>query len=88
LKSWRAIWLRAVFVLATAAVGCDPVVSVAGAEFPVWMLCLITGILVVLSLRPLLIIAGIDEWMTPRPLTYSSLAMVVAFLCWLLIWKY
>ncbi len=67
--------------------GYAPVISIAGAQFPVWMLCLITGIVVSLLLRPLFISAGIDRWMTPRPLVYSSLAVVVAYLCWLLVWK-
>jgi hypothetical protein len=87
LKSSAAIRLSAISIGAAGAAGCDPAINLAGALFPVWLLCLITGILVALSLRPLLIYAGIDEWMTPRPLTYSSLALVVAFLCWLLIWR-
>jgi hypothetical protein len=67
--------------------GCNPVISVAGAEFPVWILCLFTGILVSLSLRPVFVAAGIDEWMTPRLVTYSCLALASAFLCWLLVWR-
>jgi YtcA family len=63
------------------------VISVAGAQFPVWILCLIVGILVSVSLRPVFIIVGIDEWMTPRPLIYSCLALVVAFISWLLVWR-
>jgi hypothetical protein len=87
LKSSQAIHLTAILIYAATAAGCDPVIGLAGAQFPVWILCLVTGALVSLCLRPLLIAAGIDEWMTPRPLTYSSLALVVAFLCWLLIWR-
>jgi hypothetical protein len=30
---------------------------------------------------------GIDEWMTPRPVTYSCLVLVFAFLCWLVVWR-
>lgn len=67
--------------------GCNPVISVAGAEFPVWILCLFAGILVALSLRPGLVAIGIDEWMTPRLVTYSCLALVSAFLCWLMVWR-
>jgi hypothetical protein len=67
--------------------GCSPVISVAGAEFPVWILCLFTGILVSLSLRPVLVAIGIDEWMTPRLVTYSCLALASAFLCWLVLWR-
>jgi hypothetical protein len=70
-----------------AVVGCDPVISVAGAQFPVWMLCLAAGILASVLLRPLFIIIGIDEWITPRPLVYSCLALVVAYTCWFLIWR-
>jgi YtcA family len=68
-------------------VGCNPVISIAGAEFPIWILCLFAGILVSLSLRPVLMATGIDEWMTPRPVTYSCLVLVLAFLCWLVVWR-
>ena len=68
-------------------VGCNPVISIAGAEFPVWILCLFAGIVVSLSVRPVLVATGIDEWMTPRLLTYSCLALVFAFACWLTVWR-
>jgi hypothetical protein len=73
--------LAAPFVL----VGCSPVVSVAGADFPVWVLCLLVGVTIALSLRPLFVAIGIDEWMAPRTLVYSCLALVITFLCWLLV---
>jgi len=68
-------------------VGCNPVISIAGTEFPVWVLCLFAGILVSLCLRPILVATGIDEWMTPRPLTYPCMALAFAFLCWLVLWQ-
>jgi hypothetical protein len=67
--------------------GCNPVISVAGAQFPVWMLCLFAGIVGSLVLRPLFVATGIDDWMSPRPLIYSCLALVIAFLCWLVGWR-
>ena len=67
--------------------GFNPIISIAGAEFPVWILCLVVGVLVSLSLRPLFVATGIDEWLVPRTLVYSSLALIVAFLCWLLLWR-
>jgi hypothetical protein len=75
-------WTSACFMA-----GCDPVISVAGANFPVWILCLVVGVLTSLCLRPFFVAIGIDEWMAPRPLVYSSLALTIAFLCWLLIWR-
>lgn len=75
------------FGTAVAAASFVPVVTLAGAEFPVWILSLIVGIVTSLVLRPLFIAVGLDEWMTPRPLVYSCLALVVAYLCWLLAWR-
>ena len=70
-----------------ALAACSPVISVAGANFPVWTLCLISGILAALLLKPFFVTTGLDEWMTPRPLVYGCLALTIAFLCWLLLWK-
>ena len=67
--------------------GCDPVISVAGANFPVWLMCLVAGILVSICLRPVFVAIGIDQWMAPRPLVYSCLALTIAFLCWLALWR-
>jgi len=67
--------------------GCSPVISIAGANFPVWILCLLAGILAALSLRPVFIAVGLDQWMTPRPLIYACLALAIACLCWLVIWR-
>lgn len=67
--------------------GCDPVISVAGANFPVWLMCLTAGILASLFLRPVFVATGMDQWMTPRPLVYSCLALTIAFVCWLLLWR-
>jgi hypothetical protein len=68
------------------AAACDPVIGIAGATFPAWMLCLLAGILIALLLRPFFVAIGIDEWMTPRAFVYSSLALTIACLCWLAIW--
>jgi hypothetical protein len=48
---------------------------------------LFTGILISLSLRPVFVAIGIDEWMTPRLVTYSCLSLASAFLCWLVVWR-
>jgi hypothetical protein len=81
------VWICGAACAPFAAAGCNPVISVAGAEFPVWMLCLFAGVLSALCLRPLFVATGIDAGMTPRPLTYSCLALAIAFACWLVIWR-
>ena len=72
-------------VLAGCSPVISPVVSVAGANFPVWILCLLVGATLALSLLPLFVAIGLDQWMAPRILVYSCLALVVALLCWLLV---
>jgi YtcA family len=76
-----------IFILGGAASGCNPVISLAGASFPVWILCLAVGILVTLSLKPLFVAIGLDEGIVLKPIVYPCLALVVAFLIWLLVWK-
>jgi len=77
----RSAWVAGPVALA----GCNPVISVAGATFPIWIFCLLVGVASALCLRPLFVAIGLDEWMAPRALVYSSLVLVVAFLCWLLV---
>ena len=83
----RPGWFLVCMLWAGAVVGCNPVISVAGANFPVWMLCLLVGIVAALCLRPVFVATGIDQCMTPRALVYSCLALAVASLCWLLLWR-
>jgi hypothetical protein len=83
----RRIELSAAWAAPFVAAGCNPLISVAGANFPLWIFCLLAGIAAALILRPLLVAIGLDESMTPRVIVYSSLALVVAFVCWLLAWR-
>jgi hypothetical protein len=32
--------------------GCDPVVNIAGANFPAWLLCAVAGAILIAALRP------------------------------------
>jgi hypothetical protein len=83
--------LRSVYLVRSVAVfyisGCNPEIRIAGATFPAWTLCLLAGILVSLSLRPVFVATGIDEWLNPRLLIYSCLALAIAFSCWLVFWR-
>jgi YtcA family len=69
------------------AFGCNPVIGIAGAQFPDWILCLFVGIVMSLALRPVFVATGIDEWMTPRPLIYACFVLAIAFSCWLVTWR-
>jgi len=79
----------ATFILAALAAapfvlgGCDPVVNIAGANFPAWLLCAIVGGVLTAVIRPLLIVAGIEPHMGPRPLVYTCLAILLGCSVWL-----
>ena len=62
-SGWSIAWISALLIP-----GCDPVISVAGANFPVWLMCLFAGIAASICLRPVFVATGIDQWMAPRPL--------------------
>ena len=59
-----------------------PQINVVGSLFPSWMLCAMIGIVVTLLARRLLLYAGIDPYLTPRPLVYLSIAVVVTLVLW------
>jgi len=46
------------------------------------MLCATIGILVTLAARRLLVHAGIDAYVRPRPLVYLSLTVLVTLVLW------
>ena len=68
---------RPLIVVPTAAVlavvgmaGCDPVINVAGANFPAWLLCLLVGAALSAICRPLLVLSRLDPYLGPGALIY------------------
>jgi hypothetical protein len=59
-----------------------PQINVVGSLFPSWMLCATIGIVVALIARRVLVYAGIDAYVTPRPLVYLSLTVLVTLVLW------
>jgi YtcA-like protein len=59
-----------------------PQINVVGSLFPSWMLCATIGIVVTLLAKRVLVRAGIDEYVSPRPLVYLSLAVLVTLVLW------
>jgi hypothetical protein len=62
---------------------CDPLVDVAGAFFPAWMLCILIGIAATVSIRYLLARARLEPSLGPLLLVYPSLAAMIALALWL-----
>ena len=57
---------------------CDPVVNVAGANFPAWLLCAIVGIVLAGGFRPVFDASGVEPYLGPRLLIYPCLAVLLA----------
>ena len=73
--------------LAAAPLGlaaCDPVVNIAGANFPAWLLCSIVGAVLAVALRPVFVSAGIEPNLGPLPLIYTCLAILLGCIVYLI----
>jgi YtcA-like protein len=81
----KRVGLPAIAATITAgAAGCDPVINVAGANFPAWLLCILAGSLIAALFRPFFVLARIDPYLGPRPVIYTSLAVMFALIVWII----
>ena len=55
---------------------CDPVVNIAGANFPAWLLCAIVGAAFAAAVRPVFVASGIEPYLGPLLLIYPCLALL------------
>jgi len=59
-----------------------PYINIIGSFFPSWMLCALIGVVTALAGRWLFVRAGIDPYLGPRRLVYTSLATLVTLVLW------
>jgi hypothetical protein len=59
-----------------------PQINVIGSFFPAWMLCAAIGIVAALLGRRLLVRTGLDPYVGPPALIYSSLGIFVMLALW------
>jgi YtcA family len=74
------IWPRfaAIAALSAAISGCDPIINIAGANFPSWLVCTIAGAVLAALFRPIFVLLRIEPYLWPLPLVYLSLGMLMA----------
>ena len=65
-----------------------PSFDVFGSFFPIWMLCIIAGVLLTLAIRILLIRVKLDGELGPRVIIYPSMVTLFACAVWLLLFDY
>ena len=71
-------------LLAPALAGCDPVINIAGADFPSWLLCIIAGAILTACLRPLFLKLGLEPYLGPLTVVYLSMAVLLACVTYLM----
>jgi hypothetical protein len=84
MRVWRVLlWPIAIWPLIAFA-ACDPIVTIAGANFPSWLLCLIVGAIIALLARPLLVVTRLESHVGPLTIFYTSLIAMFAMIVWVL----
>jgi hypothetical protein len=75
---------RALSITLLTLAACDPVVNVAGANFPAWLLCVIVGAIMAMTLRQVFAATGLEPHLGPLLVIYPCLAMLLACLIYLI----
>ena len=75
--------------ISIASTGCAhaPAVDVLGSFFPIWIVCVLAGILITVLTRRLLLRFGTDYDYGPPVLIYPSLTILFACLIWLVFFR-
>jgi hypothetical protein len=81
----RSRWLALAAVPSCAS--CDPLIDVAGAFFPAWILCIAGAIVATGLLRVVFVRARLEPQLGPLVLIYPSLATALALAGWLLFFR-
>ena len=59
-----------------------PQINIIGSFFPSWMLCAVIGLVAALLGRWLFVRLGLDPYVGPPTLVYSSLGLLVTLVLW------
>jgi hypothetical protein len=74
----------AAFACAAHLSACDPVVNIAGANFPSWLICAISGAILAALIRPIFMWTRIEPYLWPLPIVYLSLGLLMASVVYLI----
>lgn len=81
--------LLAVFIASLLAGSCAraPAVDILGSFFPIWIFCILIGIVATVLARQLVLRFGLDGDYGPPVLIYPSLVVIFACLIWLIFFR-
>jgi drug/metabolite transporter (DMT)-like permease len=64
--------------------GCDPVINIAGANFPAWLFCAICGAILTAAIRPIFVVTHLEPYLWPPPIVYTCLAVLMGCIVFLI----
>jgi len=64
-----------------------PSINILGAFFPAWMVCIVSGIVLTLVLRMVLITAKVDEHVRPRGIIYPASTLLFTLVIWVVFFQ-
>jgi len=83
-RSCARVRFASLLVAASALAGCDPVINIAGANFPSWLFCAICGAILTAVIRPIFVATRVETYMWPLPIVYLSLSVLMGCVVWLI----
>ena len=63
---------------------CDPIVTIAGANFPSWLFSMLVGAILAAIVRPILVLARLEPYLGPLTIFYPSLIAMFAMIVWVI----
>ena len=83
-RSTASVRFAPILVAASALAGCDPVINIAGANFPSWLFCAICGAILTAVIRPVFVAIRVEEYLWPLPIVYLSLMVLMGCIVWII----
>jgi hypothetical protein len=83
-RSTARVRFAPIVVAASALAGCDPVINIAGANFPSWLFCAICGAILTAVIRPVFVATRVESYMWPLPIVYLSLTVLMGCVVWII----
>ncbi|MBV9503960.1 MAG: hypothetical protein JO323_03035 [Acidobacteriia bacterium] len=65
-----------------------PSVDLFGSFFPIWMVCILAGVVLTLAARAALIRVRLESELGPRLVVYPSMVTLFACTIWLVLFRY
>jgi hypothetical protein len=83
-RSTARVRFAPIVVAASVLAGCDPVINIAGANFPSWLFCAICGAILTALIRPVFVATRVESYMWPLPIVYLSLTVLMGCVVWII----